>query len=162
MSANNAPIVLSGDFIEVGRVTNVGTAEETEAVVAATMGEVTFEKDQDTVEANLHEQALRVRNRTHYALDTAFTATVIPGMSQLESVGIVDANGDPTGSANWECTRFNIYENEPSDAVDPDAVFETYNVDWDFEDITLGEGDPGEMNFLGFVNGGWHVGRTAP
>ena len=162
MSASNNPIVLSGDYIEVGRVTGVGTVDDTETVIAATMGEVTFEKDQDTVEANLHSQALRVRNRTHYALDTSFTATVTPDIPQLETVGIVDANGDPTGSANWECARFNIYEDEPGDAVEPDAVFETYSVDWDFEDLTLGEGDPGEINFLGFVNGGWHVGSTAP
>lgn len=161
-ASSNDPIVLSGDFIEVSEVTDVGTDSETETVVAATMGEIALEKDNEAVEANLHQQALTVRNRTHYTLDTSFTATVIPGMPQLETAGIVDENGDPTGGTTWECARFNIYENEPTDEDTPDAVFEAYNVSFDFEDITLGSGDPGEINFVGFVSGGWHIGSSAP
>lgn len=163
MSATGSsnPIVLSGDFIEIAKVTDAGSGSETVEVVAGTMGDLSFEKENESVEAQLHEQALTVRNRTHYTLDTNFTATITPNIPQLETVGIVDQNGDPTGGAKWETVRYNVYENEPDDTTPPDAVLETYSVEWDFSELTLSVGDPGELNFTGFVNGGWHVGSTS-
>jgi hypothetical protein len=160
-SNNNNPIVLSGDFIEVVNVTDVGTDTESKELIAGTFSEVTFTKENETVEAQLHEQALTVRNRTHYTLDTEFVATVTPNIEALSNAGLVDQNGDPTGQAVWECARFKIYENEPGDQ-EPPAVFEAYNTEFDFEELTLETGDPGEISFIGQVSGGWHVGSTAP
>ena len=171
MSASGNPQVLSGDFMEVYQVTNVGQVEstagagdgESETLLGHTHDEITLSKDNEEVELQAHEQAATIRKRTHYSMDFELSIYVTPDIPELETLGLVDANGDATNNApEWECARIYVYDTEPAqaDSTTPQTVVEVYYVEWDFDELSLSPGDPGNVDFTAFVNGTWKNGKT--
>lgn len=168
MSAS--PEVLSGDFMEVYKVENVGVTgstdpadDETETLLGHTHDEITLSKDNEEVELQAHEQAATIRKRTHYSMDFDLSVFVTPGIPELETLGLVDANGDATNNPpEWECARIYVYDVEPSqaDSTTPQTVVELYWVAWDFDEMSFSPGDPGAVDFTAYVNGSWKNGKT--
>lgn len=165
MSVSEDETFLTGDFIEIYQVDSLGTAEETETLLGHTHDEVTLSKDNEEPELQAHEQAATKRKRTHYTMDLEISVYVVPDIPELQTLGIVDENGEATNDApEWECARMYAYDTEPGQVTDttPQAVVEVYSVDWDFDELNFSVGDPGNIDMVGFVNGSWKSGKTEP
>ncbi|GGL55161.1 hypothetical protein [Halocalculus aciditolerans] len=159
-SAGEAPSELTGAFIEIAKVTDLGATGESETVVGNTTADVSISKDQTNSETNKHSQRRSVRTKTYNTLDIEVPALLVPGASQLETMGVVDSDGEEIYGDVWDACRIHIYDKEPATASSPAQTFEFENVEWDWSEISLPE-DYGEISFTGWVHGAWRRGKTA-
>lgn len=153
----NLPDELTGAFIEVAEVTNLGATDESETIVGNTTADVEISKDQDTASANKHSQRRSVRKRTYNRIDITFPALLVPGVAQLETLNIVDTNGEEVYGTPWEAARIHIYDQEGDSSPTQSFEFEDVEPDWD--SINLPE-DMGEISFSLMVHDVWRRGTT--
>jgi hypothetical protein len=153
-AANNSQLAdaLSGAFIEVAIVTDLGQAGESESIVGYTKGETTVSKETTDMEVNFHESEYTQRFRQHEAITIEFMTQFVTDMPQLETLGIVDSNGDPQVSQEQD-VRLYIYAENPVDDTSAEQVIELFRTEIDWGEGTLA-GDNSELPFSGYVNGG--------
>jgi hypothetical protein len=153
-AANNTQLAdaLSGAFIEVALVTDLGDATESETIIGYTKGETTVSKETTDMEVNFHESEYTQRFRQHESITLEFMTHFIADMPQLQTMGLVDGSGVPQTDSEQDM-RLYIYPENPVDASSADQVIELYRVELDWGEGTLA-GDNSELPVQGYVNGG--------
>jgi len=159
-AANNTQLAdaLSGAFIEIALVTDLGETSETESIVGYTKGETTVGKESTDMEVNFHESQYTQRFRQHESITIEFMTQFIADMPQLETLGLVDSNGVPQSDTEHD-VRLYIYPEAPDKASGADQVIELYRTEIDWGEGTLA-GDNSELPFSGYVNGGIQWAKT--
>ncbi|MFC6825667.1 hypothetical protein [Halopelagius fulvigenes] len=162
MPANNSNLknVLSGAFIEIAVVSDIGQTSETESIVGFTMGETTISSEDTTTEFQLHESRWGQRFNEHEAVGLEFVTALAAGMPQLQTLGIVDSNGQPLARQELDI-RLHVYNDEPAMAGAPQQTFEFYRCEINFDEMALPQ-DGSEITFQVDANGGYHIGSTSP
>jgi hypothetical protein len=143
---------LSGAFIEVALVTDLGETSESETIIGFTKGETTVSKETTDMEVSFHESQYTQRFRQHETLTVEFMTQWVKDMPQLQTIGLVDANGEPQTDSEQD-VRLYVYPEDPNDAAGADQVVELYRTEIDWGEGTLA-GDNSELPFTGYVNGG--------
>ena len=157
MSANGMPSELTGAFIEVAKVSNLGQTGETETIVGETSDEIDIEPDIDRAEANKHSQRRKLSKPTYAAINLSCSALLVPGADVLEEMGVVDSNGDEVYGQAWEACRIHVYDQDGD--TDPAQSFEFEQMEWNLNQIALPE-DMSTIDFDGYVHGAWRRGTT--
>ncbi|AUV81253.1 hypothetical protein C2R22_05910 [Salinigranum rubrum] len=159
-AANNSQLsdALSGAFVEIALVTDLGQAGESESIIGFTKGETTVSNESTDMEVNFHESEWTQRNRQHKAITIEFMTQFVKDMPQLETIGIVDSDGVPQTDTEQDL-RFYIYPEAPNKAQSADQVVELYRTEIDWGEGTLA-GDNSELPFTGYCNGGYKFGKT--
>lgn len=159
-AANNTQLAdaLSGAFVEIALVTDLGDAGETESIVGYTTGETSVSKETTDMEVSFHESKYTQRFRQHESITIEFMTTFVKEMPQLETLGIVDSNGVPQTDTEQD-VRFYIYPEDPDAAGSADQVIELYRVEIDWGEGSL-SGDNSELPFTGYCNGGIQWAKT--
>jgi hypothetical protein len=159
-AANNTQLAdaLSGAFVEIALVTDLGQASESETIIGYTKGETTVSKETTDMEVNFHESEYTQRFRQHESITLEFTTHWIKDMPQLQTLGLVDSNGVPQTDSEQD-VRLYVYPENPVDAASADQVVEFYRCEIDWGDGTL-SGDNSELPFTGYVNGGLQWAKT--
>ncbi|SFR42080.1 hypothetical protein SAMN04487947_1221 [Halogeometricum rufum] len=162
MTADNANLknALSGAFMEIAVVDSIGEAGESESIVGFTMGETTVTSEDTTTEFQFHESRWVQRFNEHEALGLEFVTSLAADMPQLETLGIVDSNGEPKARQELDL-RIHVYADEPANAGSPQQTLEFYRCEVNFNEMTLPQ-DGSEVTFQVDANGGYHVGSTSP
>ena len=158
MSASGLPDELTGAFLEIAEVTDLGEAEEEETIVGNTTTDVSIEYDQERAEGNKHSQRRQLSRPTYNSVTIEVPWLLTPGAEQMETFGIVDENGEEIIGDTWEACRIHVYDTDDF-SEDPGQSFEFEQVEWEIEDFELGE-DFGEITMQGFVHGTWRRGTT--
>ena len=162
MSAEGLPDELTGAFLEIAEVTDLGVAEETETVVGSTTADVTIENDQTRAEGNKHSQRRQLSKPTYNAVSLEVPSLLVPSGGSLEAFGVLDAQGEEQYGQTWEAARIHIYDVPPDEATgDPQASFEFEDTEWELDSIEMGE-DFSEITCVGYVHGVYRRGTTSP
>lgn len=159
MSHDPLPDELTGAFLEIAKVTDLGAAGETEEIAGSTTADVTFEPDQERAEANKHSQRRSLSKPTYNTVEMEVPHLLTPGATELETFGFVDSDGEEVYNTGWEACRIHIYDEEPADGVDPAQSFEFEDVEWNLDSVELGE-DFGTVTGTGYVHGPYRRGTT--
>lgn len=162
MAADNSNLknALSGAFKEIAVVENIGEAGESESVVGFTMGEATVSSEDTTTEFQFDSSRWVQGFNEHEKISVEFPTSLAKDMPQLETLDIVDSNGDPKGRVEHDL-RIHIYADEPANAGAPELTIEFYRCEINFNEMTAPQ-DGSEVTLQADCNGGYHVGSTAP
>lgn len=160
MSAHDPlPDELTGAFLEIAKVTDLGAVGETEEIAGSTTADVTFEVDQTRAEGNKHSQRRSLSKPTYNTVTIEVPHMLTPGADELETFGFVDSEGEEVYNNGWEAARIHVYDEEPGDSVDPSQSFEFEDVEWNMDSVELGE-DFGTVTGTGYVHGPYRRGTT--
>lgn len=153
-AANNNQLsdALSGAFIEIALVTDLGEASESETIIGYTKGETTVSNEGTDMEVNFHESKWTQRFRQHESITLEFMTHFVTDMPQLQTMGLVDASGVPQGPTEQD-VRLYVYPESPADASSADQVVELYRTEIHWGEGTLA-GDNSELPCTGYCNGG--------
>ena len=149
---------LSGAFVEIALVTDLGDAGESETIIGYTKGETTVSREGTTMEVNFHESQYTQRFDQHESITLEFMTHFVADMPQLETMGMVDSNGEPLGDTEQDI-RLYVYPEAPDQASSADQVIELYRVELHWGEGTLA-GDNSELPCTGYVNGGYQWAET--
>lgn len=154
MAANNSQLAdaLSGAFLEIAVVTDIGTASESESIVGYTKGETTLTKETTDMEVQFHESKYTQTFTQHENLSLEFMTQFTAGMAQLQTLNIVDSNGDPVSNQELDI-RVYVYDEDPDIASSAGQVVELYRCEIDWGEGTLAQ-DNSELPITANVNGG--------
>lgn len=161
MSAEELPDELTGAFLEIAKVTDLGQAGEAEEIAGSTTADVTLEPDQERAEANVHSQRRTKSKATYNMVEMEVPHLLTPGAEELETFGFVDAQGEEQYNTAWEACRIHIYDVPPDEAGDPQLTVECEDVEWNLDSLELGE-DFGTVTGTGIVHGPYRRGSTSP
>lgn len=159
-AANNSQLAdaLSGAFLEFAVVTDLGQASESETIVGYTKGETTLSKETTDMEVEFHESKYTQTFSQHENISLEFMTHIIAGVPQLQTLGLVDSNGDPVSNQELDI-RLYIYDEDPDIAGSAQQVVELYRCETDWGEATLAQ-DNSELPITTHVNGGVKWGKT--
>lgn len=115
--AFDAANVLSGAWVYVSVVTDMGGTSESETIVGYVHDEKTLSNEMETAEWNFSEQEATVRLRTHSARDFEFMVAVTKDLDALQTLGLVDTSGTTPELVNKNDVdlRLDVFREKPSD-----------------------------------------------
>lgn len=155
MSAN--PDTFTGAFAEFAIVEpDFGDASETESVIGATMGETTLTNEATNTEFNLHELQNVQRKEQKDAWSVEFTAAAVADFDPLETIGIIDADGNYLGAQDVQL-RIYFYDSAAKTTVK--GVVECPNTNLNTTEQTYPV-DSSEISLRGFINTRPKFGKT--
>lgn len=150
---------VKGAFVDVAVVENLDTVDETETLLERTKGDVEIEIDETTVEADdEHSNDLVHTDLTRANVSINLGSYVDPDVSFLQTLGVLDANGDLTMSGReLEAVRVRAFPDR-SDTATADTVIEAVEVVPEVDDgLTFGANEFAETSVTLHVNGNLNV-----
>lgn len=155
-SAPDINNVLTGDFLELYIVDNLGTTSETETPIGYTYDGIELSQDPTEVSFDPHSSRFTQRKRTNTQLEFTFTQFYVAGLAEWDAMGLINANGEfQFGTNQQEAVRVYVYDAAPEELTDTTAARDTlllpdFGPQWD--SLTMDEGTEGAIEFTAFVN----------
>lgn len=156
-SAPDIDNVLSGDYFEVYRVTDLGLTSETETPVGYLYDGLELSQDSTDVDFNPASSRFTLTKRTNTQLEFSFTQLYVAGLDDWDDMGLINADGEfQFGTNEWEAARVYIYDAPPEELTDTTAARDTlllpnFGPQWDT--LSADEGTEGSIEFMAIVNG---------
>lgn len=154
MGATNSQLnnALSGAFLEIAVVDSLGEGGESESIIGYTKGETNLTKETTDMEIPFHESKYTQTFSQHEKISLDFMCHIVADMPQLETLNLIDANGDPVSNVELDI-RIYIYDEDPNTAGSAGQVIELYRCETDWGEATLAP-DNSELPITMNVNGG--------
>lgn len=142
---------LTGAFLDIVTVQNLGTTSETETIIGQTTDDIEVERDTEDAEWQEHNNEVMQRKELAASQDLSFSMIITDDRQNLQDAGLLDANGNIKRNVVHEAVRLNIFQ-DPSDAA-PSTVFEMQDTQFKFETADLPIDGVSVVEVTGWVNG---------
>lgn len=144
---------LTGDYIELHKVTDLGATGEAETKVGETKGDVVLPVDVREAQVKPHMSEKSVRKPVGYDDDIEFEGTVTSTLQALTDLGLLDNNSvlRGYGETALEAIRLKVFEDE-NDTV-ASQEWEVVDVEIKRGDLTFPTEEFADWSASGSVNG---------
>jgi hypothetical protein len=125
---------LTGDYIELHKITDLGSTSESETKVGETKGDVVLPTDVTEASVNEHNKKRPKTKPVRFDDAIEFEGTVTSTLQALTDLGIIDSNNVLQGfnPTEVEALRLKVFENEGDTSS---------SQEWDVEEVYVKRGD---------------------
>lgn len=147
---------LTGAFIELVRVTDIGTTNETKTVLSFTTDDVELTIDEEEASTNEHSRRRTVRKRTYNSAEVSISSLIEPTFETLDETGMIDTANDgklqfDEASRTWEVLLLRVFDDEAD--ASPAQVVRANDVEWQISDGITYPSDFATIGLTGWING---------